>query len=372
MSPSNVPSDEIVWDVESIYDGGERVTHLYPNDLYYSHLSIYYFALQFCQDALVLDAGSGSGYGSAYLADHGARFVHGIDVSEKGIAFSQHYFQRPNLQYQTMDVGHITGFEPHTFDFIFSSNVLEHVPDIKTFFPAAWRLLKPEGTMLVAVPPVPHIEGQAQNLMNQYHLNIWSQLQWRSMFQMYFSDVEYYQHLNQPDVNLDDFNAPEDVSITERDFVFNRIPYDQILTAPTHSAIFVIRNPRPSHELPDPAAPIRFIDDSFCLAPGDQATRDRLARSMVQVCHRALKYLAYYDEPKAMSVAELQPEIGVTQHNDAERIRHLEAMLSSNADWITRLETSIAEKNDHISKLETLHRRIGHGRLMRILNRFSR
>jgi hypothetical protein len=50
--------------IDEIMNKGERVTHLYPNDCYYGHLSIYYFALQFCQGGTVLDAGSGAGYGS--------------------------------------------------------------------------------------------------------------------------------------------------------------------------------------------------------------------------------------------------------------------------------------------------------------------
>ena len=76
-------------------DGGERVTHLYPNDCFVAHRSLYHFVVPFIADATVLDAGSGAGYGAAHLADHGARQVLGVDASPKAVAFSRHHFPPP-------------------------------------------------------------------------------------------------------------------------------------------------------------------------------------------------------------------------------------------------------------------------------------
>jgi 2-polyprenyl-3-methyl-5-hydroxy-6-metoxy-1,4-benzoquinol methylase len=109
---------------KEISNAGERVTHLYPNDCFYAHLSIYYFSTQFCQNRSVLDAGSGSGYGSAYLADHGAKFVDAIEINKVSVAFSNQHFKKPNLRYQVMDLNDLVGFQPQSFDIIFTSNVL--------------------------------------------------------------------------------------------------------------------------------------------------------------------------------------------------------------------------------------------------------
>jgi len=98
------------WSYEEISGGGERVTHLYPNYCYYAHLSVYYFATQFCQGGHVLDAGSGGGYGSNYLAEKGAKYVNAVELSEVSVAFSQNHFQKPNLRYQVMNLENITGF----------------------------------------------------------------------------------------------------------------------------------------------------------------------------------------------------------------------------------------------------------------------
>jgi hypothetical protein len=57
---------------ECLTNAGERmiVGNLWG---YWAHLSIYRFAVPFAQGKRVLDAGSGSGYGSSYLARHGAK-----------------------------------------------------------------------------------------------------------------------------------------------------------------------------------------------------------------------------------------------------------------------------------------------------------
>src|SRR5258708_7543722 len=95
-------------DAGEISDGGERVSHLVKDPVYYGHLSIYDFATRFCRDAVVLDAGCGAGYGAARLADAGARRGYGIDVSAKAIAFSRHHFRRPNLEFAVADLGQLS------------------------------------------------------------------------------------------------------------------------------------------------------------------------------------------------------------------------------------------------------------------------
>jgi hypothetical protein len=63
------------WTVEGIIDDGERVTHLFPNDCYVAHLSIYDFVVPMVAGRNVLDAGGGAGYGAHHVAAHGARLV---------------------------------------------------------------------------------------------------------------------------------------------------------------------------------------------------------------------------------------------------------------------------------------------------------
>jgi SAM-dependent methyltransferase len=252
------------WTIAEVSDGGERVTHLSPNDCYYAHLSLYYFSLAYCKDGIVLDAGSGAGYGSNYLAKNGVRQVKAIDISEKAIAFSKDYFQQPNLEYQAMDLQEIIGFEPHSFDFIFSSNTLEHVPDLRKFFQKAWSLLKSDGSMMIVVPPIAHEIDWSRNIDNVYHLNIWTPRQWYHVLNMYFDEVRPYWHgFDIPGVNLDFHNTPEETVIDEKDFTFKQVSLEEFYTHPTLSVIFIVRQPRDKGLLPDLEEPLTFVDKSF-------------------------------------------------------------------------------------------------------------
>jgi 2-polyprenyl-3-methyl-5-hydroxy-6-metoxy-1,4-benzoquinol methylase len=251
-------------DLEGVTFGGERVSHLYPNDCYYAHLSIYYFASQFAQNGCVMDAGSGAGYGSACLADHGAKRVLGVDVSPQAVAFSQHYLPRSNAEYRVMDLQQISGCPTQQFDLVVSSNVLEHLPDVAAFLRAVWRLVRPEGALLVAVPPVTSDADRAANLANPYHLNIWTPRQWHHAISEFFGHIESYRHtVARPDTKLDFGNSPEQSVISEKDFAFEAVPLERFFEEPTLTVVFVARAPRPANELPPSGDTLEFVDDSY-------------------------------------------------------------------------------------------------------------
>lgn len=249
---------------EEISDGGERVAHLVPNDIYYAHLSIYYFALQFCQGKTVLDAGSGAGYGSAYLADHGARRVDAFDIEEKAVKFSRYHFSKPNLTYQTMSIEKITGFPKKHFDVVFTSNALEHVPKVFPFFRSAWELLKPDGILVMAVPPVANELQHKANLENIYHLNIWSPRQWAHVLNLYFAEVQPYVHtFDKPGLELNFAHTPEETRINETDFIFEPVTVDDFYCRHTLTVIFVAKKPKAARATPFPNSRVTFVDDSF-------------------------------------------------------------------------------------------------------------
>jgi SAM-dependent methyltransferase len=248
---------------EEISGGGERVTHLYPNDCFYAHLSIYYFATQFCQNNYVLDAGSGAGYGSAYLVDHGAKFVDAIELNEVSVAFSKQHFKKSNLRYQVMDLNNLVGFQPQSFDIIFTSNVLEHVLDVVKLIRTAWKILKPDGIMIVAVPPIVREVDWADNIANIYHRNIWTPRQWYQIFYQFFCEIECYWHGVRPGLPLDFQNKPEQTMINEKDFIFKPVPVDHYYIEPSLTIMFVIRKPRPENEIPPAGLPVTFIENSF-------------------------------------------------------------------------------------------------------------
>lgn len=111
-------------EIIAISNGGERATHLYPNDCYYAHLSLHRFAAQLAAGKRVLDAGSGTGYGANYLASHGARQAVGLDISADSVAFSQRHFRRPNLRFRCQAILTLPGVAPGSIELIICSSAL--------------------------------------------------------------------------------------------------------------------------------------------------------------------------------------------------------------------------------------------------------
>jgi SAM-dependent methyltransferase len=261
-------------DAGEISDGGERVSHLAKDHVYYGHLSIYDFATAFCRDAVVLDAGCGAGYGAARLADAGARLVHGIDVSSKAIAFSRHHFRRPNLEFAVADLQQLS-FPSGFFDFIYSSNTLEHVSDVPGFLRSAHATLKATGSLLVAVPPITDDRLTYLNLVNPYHVNIWSPRQWEFTLGQFFGEVDVYLH---GIGGIGPESREEGSPTSERDFVVARGSVGEMYKMFTLTAIFVASSPRDVSALPPAGSPVEFIDESFTRPPGriDPEVRKRL------------------------------------------------------------------------------------------------
>ena len=330
---------QTTWTFEAVSEGGERVTHLYEDDCYRAHVSIYQFAARMCQGAQVLDAGSGAGYGSAYLASHGAEFVQGVDNGEAAVAFSKDHFRRPNLAFYQADLADLDrlGFAPHSFDVIFSSNALEHVADVPAFLRSAQNLLKPGGIAIIAVPPITNDYLRAANIANPYHLNIWSPRQWDHILGEYFAERDYFLHcLGQPGVILD-FNQPIAQSVPSEAWIFPSATLDEMTTIPTLTAVFVARQPKPAPAAAH-AAPLQFVDDSF--------TRPEHNR-----------VVALMGELIAAREGQIRDQLAAAQRQTQHDQQHIQ-----------QLQDAAAEKDRRIAAQQDYIRRVDSGRMLTTIN----
>jgi SAM-dependent methyltransferase len=94
--------------------------------------------------ARVLEVGAGTGKQAVDLKARGFQ-VDAIEIAASNYAQDRLF---PIVDY---DGRHIP-FPDATFDVVFSSNVLEHVPDLKQLHAEIRRVLKPEGTALHVLP----------------------------------------------------------------------------------------------------------------------------------------------------------------------------------------------------------------------------
>jgi SAM-dependent methyltransferase len=108
----------------------------------------------------VLDVGSGYGDHSIGFLSGGAKRVVGIDPLFTGIKHPD--YEHIHDAYETADVG------DEQFDVVFSSHVLEHVPNVQHFLIHLQKWTKDGGYLAISVPT------SRQNRLHIGHLTLWT------------------------------------------------------------------------------------------------------------------------------------------------------------------------------------------------------
>ena len=133
------------------------------------HLKRYDFALAWAEDAEVLDAGCGAGYGTAHLARAG-RHVVGLDLSPEALDYAREHYAAANVEYVHGDLASLP-FENAAFDLICAFETIEHLDDPEAFAAEAARLLRDGGTLLVSTPRAQHTTRMPANPHHRVELS---------------------------------------------------------------------------------------------------------------------------------------------------------------------------------------------------------
>jgi len=151
-----------------------------------AHAQRYRWVAPFVKNLCCLDAGCGSGYGTYYLADFGAKKVVGIDKSDRAINYAKKYYKRENLEYKVMSVCKL-GFRDNLFDVVLSFDVLEHLKkmDQEKFLLEIRRVIKPNGILFIGCPNKKLSEGS-----NPFHLRELTKAEFEQILQEHFQNVK--------------------------------------------------------------------------------------------------------------------------------------------------------------------------------------
>jgi SAM-dependent methyltransferase len=174
------------------HHSGERVNPDFPDENFRNHFKVYELASQFVRDKDVLDCGSGTGYGSAYLAQQGARSVTGIDYSREAVAFARKRYSDKLLRFLEMDAQQIS-LPDASFDFVFSSENLEHLPDPRANVSEIRRVLRPGGVALIATPNKEVFSPGGEPII-PYHIKEFYFEELRDLLKEFFREVYIFEN----------------------------------------------------------------------------------------------------------------------------------------------------------------------------------
>jgi SAM-dependent methyltransferase len=170
---------------------GERVIpgQVEP-DLWNEHVARYLFAASLAKGRRVLDAGCGSGYGSAGMA-RAARSVIGFDLSAPALCFARTNYRAPNLSFLLASCAALP-LAAGSVDLAVAFEVIEHIPEWREFLGEFARVLAPDGVALISTPNKHYYTGsRGASGPNPYHVHEFEFEEFEAALRGHFPEVSF-------------------------------------------------------------------------------------------------------------------------------------------------------------------------------------
>jgi len=171
---------------------GERVVPgQVDSDLWNEHLARYEFASRLVEGRRVLDAGCGSGYGSARLAASAA-FVLGIDSSAEAVDYARTNYASPKAAFGRAS-GAALPLAGGSIDVVVAFELIEHLADWQAFLEEARRVLAPGGLLVISTPnQAYYAESRQLTGPNLFHVHEFDLPELASALSALFPHVSLY------------------------------------------------------------------------------------------------------------------------------------------------------------------------------------
>lgn len=192
--------------------------------------------------AAVLDAGCGTGYGAPILVSSGATRVHGIDIDPRSIAYARRHFASEAITFSPGDCQDLA-LEESSLDFVFASNVLEHLDHPERFLRAALRALRPGGRALLAVPPITSEATAALHGDIAYHRSNLTLRAWDDLLSGLPWTLAVYRHSFEGPGNAPDFASPWPSALSPSAFAFTESSVEALYASWPITAVFLAARP---------------------------------------------------------------------------------------------------------------------------------
>lgn len=160
-------------------------------NLWNEHIARYAFAARLSRNKRVLDAGCGTGYGSANLSSY-ANAVCGIDLGAEAIQYATQNFSRSNVHWARGSCTKLP-FRNGCFDLVIAFEVIEHLENWRGLLIEARRVLTPGGQFIVSTPNKSfYAESRAASGPNPFHTHEFEFEEFRAALREVFPHVSLF------------------------------------------------------------------------------------------------------------------------------------------------------------------------------------
>lgn len=147
-----IDRDDAAWLMANRYERHDATLPMLPPERTEMHLRRYEFALAHAAGRRVLDAASGTGYGSRILMlPGGASEVVGVEIDPRAADYATRRHGQPGVTFIAADATD-TPFPDRSFDLITSFETIEHLLEPGALLDEFSRLLRPGGMLILSTP----------------------------------------------------------------------------------------------------------------------------------------------------------------------------------------------------------------------------
>lgn len=169
---------------------GERIIPGRVNaDLLNEHLCRYKFAELLVADKVVLDIGSGVGYGSQILATKASSVI-AVDLSEEAVRYAGNEYPGDNIHWVVGD-GHDLPLASDSVDVVVSYELIEHLHQQQAHLLELGRVLRPNGFVIISTPNRVFYT-QESHQVNPFHTHEFDFQEFVSFLKFAFGSVQLY------------------------------------------------------------------------------------------------------------------------------------------------------------------------------------
>lgn len=154
--------------------------------LFREHEERYVFAGQYVVGKDVLDVACGTGIGTSYLRQAGARKVSGLDLDPGAIAFAKVNY--PECEFAQSDATALS-LPDGSVDVVVSFETIEHIKDQKKFLQECRRVLRTEGSLICSTP---NLGISRWGPENPHHFREFDPSEFKELLESVFPSVQLF------------------------------------------------------------------------------------------------------------------------------------------------------------------------------------